>query len=142
MINSVNSLTKREDAAKDSPRRVSSHLGYPPKCSTRAEERRYKYRSSLPVSIRSLVFSHHQAFTLKLESSVLKTPSTCKAPANMASTSHPEFNKNTEGLEVAKAFADQISGKTILVTGVNLKGIGFATAEAFVSVLSILPWQD
>lgn len=51
----------------------------------------------------------------------------------MTTTTHPEFNEKTEGLDVAKAFAGQVHGKTILVTGVNLKGIGFATAEAFVS---------
>ncbi|KAH8884200.1 putative short-chain dehydrogenase [Thozetella sp. PMI_491] len=48
-------------------------------------------------------------------------------------TSHPEFHANTEALEVAKAFPDQIRGKTVLVTGVNRAGIGYATAEAFAS---------
>ncbi|RYO75251.1 hypothetical protein DL764_010537 [Monosporascus ibericus] len=51
----------------------------------------------------------------------------------MPTTTHPEFNANTEGLEVAKAFADGVRGKTIIVTGVNLKGIGFSTAQAFAS---------
>jgi hypothetical protein len=51
----------------------------------------------------------------------------------MTATSHPEFNAQTEGLEVAKAFAEEIRGKTVLVTGVNRAGIGFTTAEAFVS---------
>ncbi|KAH8664554.1 hypothetical protein BX600DRAFT_437095 [Xylariales sp. PMI_506] len=51
----------------------------------------------------------------------------------MTSTSHPEFNDTTEGLEVAKAFAGMVHGKTILVTGVNRRGIGFATVEAFAS---------
>lgn len=51
----------------------------------------------------------------------------------MSGTTHPDFNEKTEGLEVAKAFAGEIEGKTVLITGVNLKGIGFATAKAFVS---------
>ncbi|KAI1453988.1 putative short-chain dehydrogenase [Annulohypoxylon moriforme] len=44
-----------------------------------------------------------------------------------------DFNENTEALEVAKAFAEGIHGKTIIVTGANLKGIGFTTAQAFAS---------
>lgn len=51
----------------------------------------------------------------------------------MATTSHPEFNANTEGSEVVKAFADIIKGKTIVITGVNREGLGFSTAEALVS---------
>jgi len=51
----------------------------------------------------------------------------------MTSTTHAGFNDKTEGIEVAKAFAEVIRGKTILVTGVNRGGIGFTTAEAFVS---------
>ena len=50
----------------------------------------------------------------------------------MTSTSHPEFNEKTESLEVAEKFSAQISGRTILVTGVNREGVGFATAKAFV----------
>jgi hypothetical protein len=53
----------------------------------------------------------------------------------MTATSHPEFNDQTEGLEVAKAFAEVIRGKTVIVTGVNLAGIGFATSEAIVSTV-------
>ena len=57
----------------------------------------------------------------------------------MTATTHPEFNEHTEALDVAKAFAGDISGKTILVTGANRAGIGFATVEAFVSLhMSIL----
>ncbi|OKL63569.1 hypothetical protein UA08_01923 [Talaromyces atroroseus] len=52
----------------------------------------------------------------------------------MTATSHPEFNDQTEALEVARVFADAIRGKTVLVTGVNRGGIGFATAEAFDSI--------
>jgi hypothetical protein len=59
--------------------------------------------------------------------------------SKMTATTHPEFNEATEGLEVAKAFAEAIRGKSILVTGVNRGGIGFTTAEAFVSSSSISP---
>lgn len=51
----------------------------------------------------------------------------------MTSTTYPEFGGKTESLEVAEKFAEQIQGKTILITGVNLKGVGFATSKAFVS---------
>jgi hypothetical protein len=50
----------------------------------------------------------------------------------MTATTHSEFNDKTEALEVAKAFADSIRGKTVLVVGVNRQGLGFTTAEAFV----------
>ncbi|KAL5598031.1 hypothetical protein FOBRF1_011824 [Fusarium oxysporum] len=49
----------------------------------------------------------------------------------MASTTNPDFGANTEATEVAKAFTDGIRGKTVLITGVNRGGIGFATAQAF-----------
>ncbi|KAI1074714.1 putative short-chain dehydrogenase [Whalleya microplaca] len=48
-------------------------------------------------------------------------------------TTHPEFGHDTEALEVAKAFAEGIRGKTIIVTGVNRGGIGYSTTEAFAS---------
>ncbi|KAI1799469.1 putative short-chain dehydrogenase [Daldinia bambusicola] len=51
----------------------------------------------------------------------------------MTTTTHPEFNDHTEALEVAKAFAGKIRAKTILVTGVHVAGIGFATVQAFAS---------
>ncbi|KAF5005530.1 hypothetical protein FDECE_8023 [Fusarium decemcellulare] len=51
----------------------------------------------------------------------------------MAATTHPEFDMNTEGVDVAKAFADGLRGKTILVTGVNRGGIGFSTSHALAS---------
>lgn len=51
----------------------------------------------------------------------------------MTATSHPDFNANTEALNVAAAFPDAIKGKTIIVTGVNRGGIGFTTAQAFAS---------
>lgn len=59
-------------------------------------------------------------------------PSPSRQLGKMTATTHPEFNEDTEGLEVAKAFGDQVKGKTILITGVNPKGIGFTTAEGFV----------
>lgn len=54
----------------------------------------------------------------------------------MTGTTKPQFNGETEGLEVAAAFADSIRGKTVLITGVNQGGIGFTTAEAFVTLVS------
>ncbi|KAI0162213.1 NAD(P)-binding protein [Xylariaceae sp. FL1272] len=51
----------------------------------------------------------------------------------MTATTHSEFGANTEALEVAKAFAEGIVGKTVLVTGVNPGGIGFTAAQAFAS---------
>lgn len=50
----------------------------------------------------------------------------------MPATTHPEYNDKTEAKEVANAFSHIISGKTVVITGVNKGGIGFATAEAFV----------
>ncbi|EXJ74818.1 uncharacterized protein A1O5_01514 [Cladophialophora psammophila CBS 110553] len=51
----------------------------------------------------------------------------------MTATTHPEYDKDTEALDVAEAFPEAIRGKTIIVTGVNRKGIGFTTAQAFAS---------
>jgi hypothetical protein len=51
---------------------------------------------------------------------------------NMPSTTHSEFGHDTEALEVAKAFAQGIKGKTVLVTGANKGGIAFTTLQAFV----------
>ncbi|KAF5567037.1 double substrate-specificity short chain dehydrogenase reductase 2 [Fusarium napiforme] len=48
----------------------------------------------------------------------------------MTSTTFSQFNGDTEGLEVAQAFSVQVSGKVVLVTGVNRGGIGYSTAEA------------
>ncbi|KAJ9608955.1 hypothetical protein H2200_006726 [Cladophialophora chaetospira] len=44
-----------------------------------------------------------------------------------------DFGAETEGLAVAAAFPSSIKGRTILVTGVNRKGIGYSTAESFAS---------
>ena len=43
------------------------------------------------------------------------------------------FGFDTEGLAVAAAFSSAIKGRTILITGVNRKGIGYSTAESFAS---------
>lgn len=51
----------------------------------------------------------------------------------MTSTTHQEFDKNTESTAVAAAFPDAIKGRTILITGVNKLGIGYSTAQAFAS---------
>ncbi|KAM0254605.1 hypothetical protein ACHAQJ_006641 [Trichoderma viride] len=50
-----------------------------------------------------------------------------------SATTHPEFSVHTTALTVAAAFPSIIAGKTILITGVNIKGLGYATAEAFAS---------
>lgn len=60
----------------------------------------------------------------------------------MASTTHSNFGASTEAVDVAASFASQIQSKTILVTGVNRDGIGFATAQALVSSQEILPIID
>ncbi|KAB8227301.1 NAD(P)-binding protein [Aspergillus alliaceus] len=49
----------------------------------------------------------------------------------MATTTYPKFNENTEALDVAGAFASEIRGKTIMVTGVNRGGTGLSTTQAF-----------
>lgn len=51
----------------------------------------------------------------------------------MSATTHPEFEGKTEALTVVTAFTSRIKGRTILITGVNKLGIGFATAEALAS---------
>ena len=56
----------------------------------------------------------------------------------MASTSRSDFNDQTEALDVAKTFVEGIRGKTVIVTGANRDGIGFTTAEAFVSACQTL----
>ena len=39
---------------------------------------------------------------------------------------------HTEAKAVAKAFSDRVKGKTIVVTGANRQGVGYATLEGFV----------
>jgi hypothetical protein len=68
--------------------------------------------------------------------------------ATMSTLTHPEWNQETGGLEVAKAFADQIRGKsgkkpgivtltthgvdrtTVLITGVSPESIGSSIAPS------------
>ncbi|EMD58951.1 hypothetical protein COCSADRAFT_41509 [Bipolaris sorokiniana ND90Pr] len=51
----------------------------------------------------------------------------------MAALTHPEWNQETGGLEVAKAFADQIRGKNVLITGVSPESIGSSIALSIAS---------
>jgi NAD(P)-dependent dehydrogenase (short-subunit alcohol dehydrogenase family) len=51
----------------------------------------------------------------------------------MSSTTFANFGLKTDGLVVATAFAGLIKDRTILITGVNKLGIGYATAQAFAS---------
>jgi len=51
----------------------------------------------------------------------------------MTSTTHADFDKSTDAIQVAAAFPQAIKDRTILITGVNKQGIGYATAEAFAS---------
>ena len=49
------------------------------------------------------------------------------------STKDVTFDAETEALDVAARFASQIKDRIVLITGVNLGGLGFGTAEAFAS---------
>ena len=51
----------------------------------------------------------------------------------MAATTYSNFGADTEATEVATAFESSIKDQTVLVTGVNLNGIGFSTSQAIVS---------
>jgi NAD(P)-dependent dehydrogenase (short-subunit alcohol dehydrogenase family) len=51
----------------------------------------------------------------------------------MTSTTFTEFGLKTDGSVVAAAFTASIKGRTILITGVNKLGIGYATVQAFAS---------
>ena len=44
--------------------------------------------------------------------------------------SHPDFGSTTTATEVAKVFAVNVRGKTVLITGCSPNNIGFATAQA------------
>lgn len=48
-------------------------------------------------------------------------------------TTNSQFGFSTTGTDVAAAFPEAIKGRTILITGVNRTGIGYAIAEAFAS---------
>ena len=43
-----------------------------------------------------------------------------------------QFHKRSEAGDVAREFASDIAGKVVLITGVTISGIGFATAKAIV----------
>lgn len=49
----------------------------------------------------------------------------------MTATTQHDFDKNTEAFTVSAAFPKAIKGRTVLITGVNKLGIGFATVQAF-----------
>lgn len=101
----------------------------------------YKYASYLPElqnlqdQTIPLLSSFRLVFILDLETcNSYYSPCTLPRQPKMPSTTYSEFNVDTEALEVAKAFADGLRGKTALVTGVNRTGIGFSAAEAIVSL--------
>ncbi|GKT69149.1 short-chain dehydrogenase/reductase family oxidoreductase [Colletotrichum tofieldiae] len=48
-------------------------------------------------------------------------------------TSHPEWNRNTSALEVARVFSERIKGRNVVLTGIAPNGVGEATALAFAS---------
>jgi hypothetical protein len=63
----------------------------------------------------------------------------------MSSITNSGFGASTEAIEVAAAYPDAIQGKTILITGVNKDGLGYATAEALVrrdAILSTFKFSD
>lgn len=59
----------------------------------------------------------------------------------MASVTHSEFGADTEGVEVVKAFASNVRGKTVLVTGGNRNGLGYSAAQAIVSLTTLLRYD-
>jgi len=52
---------------------------------------------------------------------------------DVSKVTHAEFNGETNATYAAKAFKDQIKGRTILITGVAPKGLGEGTALAIAS---------
>ncbi|KAK7022674.1 short-chain dehydrogenase/reductase family protein [Favolaschia claudopus] len=50
----------------------------------------------------------------------------------------PIFSFNTTAEEVGNVFADEIRGKTVLITGTSLKGIGFETARVIAKYAKLL----
>ncbi|KAG9193989.1 hypothetical protein G6011_04024 [Alternaria panax] len=51
----------------------------------------------------------------------------------MSTLTHAEWNQETGGLQVAKAFADQTRGKNVLITGVSPESIGSSIALSIAS---------
>lgn len=83
-------------------------------------------------NIETVVCFHSLLHCIALNTFLKKIFSNNKMP----STTYTEFGKDTEAFEVAKAFADRISDKTIIVTGANSGGIAYTTLEAFVGYLT------
>ncbi|KAJ7174259.1 hypothetical protein C8R46DRAFT_87838 [Mycena filopes] len=50
----------------------------------------------------------------------------------------PTFSSSTTAEEVASAFADEIRGKNILVTGTSLNGLGFEVARVFAKYANLV----
>jgi len=48
--------------------------------------------------------------------------------------SHPDFDSTTIATSVVEVFADNVRGKTVLITGWGPNNIGFVTARAAASV--------
>ena len=102
----------------------------------------YKYHNDFHDICEGKTHSHnypilnpHRGFLFLGVPSFLFLISAAQIAIGMASMSRPDFNANTEGVEVTKEFADSIRGKTVLVTGVNLNGIGFSTSQAIVCLI-------
>jgi NAD(P)-dependent dehydrogenase (short-subunit alcohol dehydrogenase family) len=49
----------------------------------------------------------------------------------MTATTNSDFGPTTEAYTVAATLAPSITGRTILITGVNKQGIGYTIAQAF-----------
>ncbi|KAJ7062262.1 hypothetical protein C8F01DRAFT_1137036 [Mycena amicta] len=56
----------------------------------------------------------------------------------MAADEYPKFSFEATAEEVATAFADQIKGKNVLITGTSLKGIGFDAARAIAKYANLV----
>ncbi|KAJ6470756.1 hypothetical protein C8R47DRAFT_1325117 [Mycena vitilis] len=52
--------------------------------------------------------------------------------------SSPKFSFSTTAEEVATAFADEIKGKNVLITGTSLNGIGFETARVIAKYANLV----
>ncbi|KAJ6471721.1 hypothetical protein C8R47DRAFT_1221986 [Mycena vitilis] len=52
--------------------------------------------------------------------------------------SFPQFSSSTTAEEVATAFAEEIKGKNVLVTGTSLTGIGFETARVIAKYAALV----
>ncbi|CAK5278289.1 unnamed protein product [Mycena citricolor] len=52
--------------------------------------------------------------------------------------SYPTFDFNTTAEDVATAFADEIKGKNVLITGTSINGIGFETARVIAKYANLV----